>query len=78
MGIGKHYDYSKNDILDIGNGRILHNADDGIYLVNYINNFIKKIDNKPIMPFAKSFYTNDSIYSIVNNRLTKYPLTIIL
>ena len=74
LGISKHFDYGKNDILDIGNGCVLHNADDGVYLVNYINNFIKKIDNRPIVPFAKSFYTNDSIYSIVNNRLISYPL----
>ena len=78
LGLSKHFDYSKESKLDLGNGRHLHESINGIYLTDYLNNFVKKIDTKLLFPLRESFFANDSIYSSVNHKIASFPLDIFL
>ena len=74
LGIGKHIDFHKKNTLDIGNGCILHEDDDGIYLVDYVNNLIKKNNKKSIGPLNNAIHINDSIYLNFDSRLVSFPI----
>ena len=75
LGISKHFDFYKKNTIDIGNGCILHDDDDdAIYLVDYVNNFIKKINKKSIRPLNRAIYLNDSIYLDFDSRFVSFPL----
>ena len=75
LGIGKHIDFHKKNTLDIGNGCILHeDDDDDIYLVDYVNNLIKKNNKKSIGPLNNAIHINDSIYLNFDSRLVSFPI----
>tara|TARA_B100001063_G_scaffold48902_1_gene42829 strand:+ start:1103 stop:2398 length:1296 start_codon:yes stop_codon:yes gene_type:complete len=75
LGISKHIDFHKKNTLDIGNGCILHeDDDDDIYLVDYVNNLIKKNNKKSIGPLNNAIHINDSIYLNFDSRLVSFPI----
>ena len=81
LGTSNAFEYDVKSSLDIGQGRRLVSnlpTDEypySIYIIDYKSNQILPLEGYNDFPMVKSFYSNDSIYSLENKLIRKLSLS---